>query len=184
MQLFPNTTLIIGGASSGKTKFAEALTLKQGSRPLYIATAQPLDEEMKEKIKIHQQSRIPHNWTTIDAHYDLADKIDNLNLNLFDTVLVDCLTMWLTNHYLKDNDIFQESLKLMSAIQRAQINLVLVTNEVGYSVVPENKMAREFQKIQGKLNQQIALEVHRVIQVVAGIPIVIKDALPKPENEN
>ena len=72
----------------------------------------------------------------------------------------------------------------MSAIQRAQINLVLVTNEVGYSVVPENKLAREFQKIQGKLNQQIALEVHRVIQVVAGLPIVIKDASLKTENEN
>ena len=184
MHLFPKTTLIIGGASSGKTKFAEEVTLKQGSRPLYIATAQPHDEEMKEKIKLHQQSRISHNWETIEAHYDLADKIDDLNIKLFDTVLVDCLTMWLTNHYLKDNDIFKEALKLTSVIQRAQINLVLVTNEVGYSVVPENKMAREFQKIQGKLNQQIAFEVQRVIQVVAGLPIVIKDASLKTENEN
>ena len=184
MHLFPNTTLIIGGASSGKTKFAEELTLKQGSRPLYVATAQPHDEEMKEKIKIHQKSRASHNWETIEAHYDLANKIDSLNLKLFDTVLIDCLTMWLTNHYLKDNDIFKESLKLISAIQRAQINLIIVTNEIGYSVVPENKMAREFQKIQGQLNQQIALEVQRVIQVVAGLPVVIKENVPQTEHEN
>ena len=184
MHLFPNTTLIIGGASSGKTKFAEELTLKQGSRPLYVATAQPHDEEMKEKIKILQKSRASHNWETIEAHYDLANKINNLNLKLFDTVLIDCLTMWLTNHYLKDNDIFKESLKLISAIQRAQINLVIVTNEIGYSVVPENKMAREFQKIQGRLNQQIALEVQRVIQVVAGLPVVIKENVPQTEHEN
>ena len=92
--------------------------------------------------------------------------------------------MWLTNHYLKDNDIFKESLKLISAIQRAQINLVIVTNEIGYSVVPENKMAREFQKIQGQLNQQIALEVQRVIQVVAGLPVVIKENIPQTEHEN
>lgn len=184
MHLFPNTTLIIGGASSGKTKFAEELTLKQGSRPLYVATAQPHDEEMKEKIKIHQQSRASANWETIEAHYDLANKIDSLNLKLFDTVLIDCLTMWLTNHYLKDNDIFKESLKLISAIQRAKINLVIVTNEIGYSVVPENKMAREFQKIQGQLNQQIALEVQRVIQVVAGLPVVIKESIPQTAHEN
>ena len=115
---------------------------------------------------------------------DLANKINNLNLKLFDTVFIDCLTMWLTNHYLKDNDIFKESLKLISAIQRAQINLVIVTNEIGYSVVPENKMAREFQKIQGQLNQQIALEVQRVIQVVAGLPVVIKENVPQTEHEN
>ena len=135
-------------------------------------------------IKIHQKSRASQNWETIEAHYDLANKINNLNLKLFDTVLIDCLTMWLTNHYLKDNDIFKESLKLISAIQRAQINLVIVTNEIGYSVVPENKMAREFQKIQGRLNQQIALEVQRVIQVVAGLPVVIKENVPQTEHEN
>ena len=89
MHLLSKTTLIIGGASSGKTKFAENLVLNYSSKPLYIATAQPHDNEMKRKIRKHQQSRITFNWETIEAYYDLAEKIDNLNPKSFDIVLVD-----------------------------------------------------------------------------------------------
>lgn len=184
MHLLSKTTLIIGGASSGKTKFAENLVLNYSSNPLYIATAQPHDNEMKRKIRKHQQSRITFNWETIEAYYDLAEKIDNLNPKSFDIVLVDCLTMWLTNHYLKGNDIPNELLRLLESIKRIQTNIVLVTNEIGYGVVPENKMAREFRDLQGELNQKIAINADNVIQVVAGLPVVLKGELRRTDYDN
>ena len=158
--------------------------LNCGSKPLYIATAKPNDNEMRRKIRQHQQSRMSYNWTTIEAYYDLAEKIDILNSKTFDVALIDCVTMWLTNHYLNGNDIFNESIKLLDSIKSAKKKLVLVTNEIGYGVVPENKMAREFRCLQGELNQKIALEASTVIQVVAGLPVVLKGKSQKVNYDN
>ncbi len=101
MNLLPNLTLIIGGACSGKTKFAENLTLNNGSNNLYIATAEPFDLEMKSKIDSHQKSRALKKWKTIEAFHNLAETLEGMKEVKFDTILIDCLTMWLTNKFLK-----------------------------------------------------------------------------------
>jgi adenosylcobinamide kinase/adenosylcobinamide-phosphate guanylyltransferase len=139
---------------------------------------------MEIKIRKHQQSRMTFNWETSEVYFDLAEEIHNLNSKTFDIVLVDCLTMWLTNHYLKGSDINRESIKLLESVKKAQTNLILVSNEIGYGVVPENKMAREFRDLQGKLNQKIAFVAKTVIQVVAGLPVVLKGEPPETDYDN
>ena len=144
MNLLPNLTLIIGGACSGKTKFAENLTLNNGSNNLYIATAEPFDLEMKSKIDSHQKSRALKKWKTIEAFHNLAETLEGMKEVKFDTILIDCLTMWLTNKFLKNKDLPQEVSHLVESIREQKMKVVIVTNELGYGIVPDNKMAREF----------------------------------------
>ena len=101
----------------------------------------------------------------------------------FDTILIDCLTMWLTNKFLKNKDLPQEVSHLVESIREQKMKVVIVTNELGYGIVPDNKMAREFRNLNGQLNQQIAAESDLVIQVVAGLPCTLKGTLPKASND-
>jgi adenosylcobinamide kinase/adenosylcobinamide-phosphate guanylyltransferase len=183
MNLLPNLTLIIGGACSGKTKFAENLTLNNGLNNLYIATAEPFDKEMKSKIDLHQKSRALQKWKTIEAFHNLAETLEGMKEVKFDTILIDCLTMWLTNKFLKNKDLTQEFSRLVESVREQKMKLVIVTNELGYGIVPDNKMAREFRNLNGQLNQQIAAEADLVIQVVAGLPCTLKGTLPKVSND-
>ena len=168
-------TLIIGGAASGKSLWAENYTLSATKRPLYIATAQPFDKEMKEKISAHRARRTAR-WEFKEAPLDLVGALSGLTPE--SCALIDCLTMWLSNHLLADTPLGPLETDLLKALSICPAQLVLVTNEVGYSVVPENALARKFRTAQGQLNQRLAAAANKVVLVTAGLPLVLKSADP------
>ncbi|MEM9717213.1 MAG: bifunctional adenosylcobinamide kinase/adenosylcobinamide-phosphate guanylyltransferase, partial [Pseudomonadota bacterium] len=136
----------------------------------YVATAQAFDVEMRGKIKQHQQAR-GENWITHEEPLALADLIRGLPA---EPVLVDCLSMWLSNHLLAENDLDAEFEALGPAISEFKGQLVFVSNEVGFAPVVSNKLGRAFQKAQGELNQRIAALSDRVVLISAGLPMVLK----------
>ena len=166
-------TLIIGGAASGKSLWAENYTLSATKRPLYIATAQPFDKEMKEKISAHRARRTAR-WEFKEAPLDLVEALSGLTSE--SCALIDCLTMWLSNHLLADTPLGPLETDLLKALSICPAQLVLVTNEVGYSVVPENALARKFRTAQGQLNQKLAAAANKVVLVTAGLPLVLKNS--------
>ena len=168
-------TLIIGGAASGKSLWAENYTLSATNRPLYIATAQPFDTEMEEKIAAHRARRTAQ-WELKEAPLDLVGALSGLTSE--SCALIDCLTMWLSNHLLADTPLEPLETDLLKALSICPAQLVLVTNEVGYSVVPENALARKFRTAQGQLNQRLAAAANKVVLVTAGLPLVLKSADP------
>ncbi|CUH83009.1 bifunctional adenosylcobinamide kinase/adenosylcobinamide-phosphate guanylyltransferase [Thalassovita mediterranea] len=167
-------TLVLGGAASGKSVFAENLVISSGYDRIYLATSQAWDDEMKAKIKKHIAQR-GKGWTTVEAPLDLAPVLENVKKKQI--VLLDCATMWLTNHLLADHDLAEQSAQLIKAIKACKGKVVIVSNEVGLSVVPENALARRFREAQGTLNQQIAAEADTVVAVMAGLPMVLKGSL-------
>ena len=166
-------TLIIGGAASGKSLWAENYTLSATKRPLYIATAQPFDTEMEEKIAAHRARRTAQ-WELKEAPLDLVEALSGLTSE--SCALIDCLTMWLSNHLLADTPLGPLETDLLKALSICPAQLVLVTNEVGYSVVPENALARKFRTAQGQLNQKLAAAANKVVLVTAGLPLVLKNS--------
>jgi adenosylcobinamide kinase/adenosylcobinamide-phosphate guanylyltransferase len=173
------TTLVIGGAASGKTGFAERLGLEFGTKCLYIATAEAFDDEMHEKIKVHKQERAAANWNTKEAPYKLSEALLSSNQYSFDAILIDCATMWLSNHFLRKSILQDEIKNLIVSIKACKTSLIIVSNELGNGIVPENKLAREFRNLHGKLNQNLAHEADTVVQLIAGIPVEIKGAIKR-----
>ncbi len=172
----PHFTLILGGAASGKSAFAERL-LARAQRPLtYIATAEALDGEMRAKIDAHRARR-DANWTTIEAPLDLTGALATAPAE--GAVLVDCASLWLTNHLLAEHDLAAEETRLMRAIAACPAPIAVVSNEVGAGGVAENALARRFQAAQGALNQRLAAEAGLVVLVVAGLAQVLKGTLPE-----
>ena len=138
---------------------------------IYVATAEPFDDEMKARISEHR-SRRGNQWQTVEAPIDLAGAIAAAPTGA--TVLVDCLTLWLNNLMFKQRDIDTETQRLQAALGAQQGPAVLVSNEVGSGIVPENAEARRFRDLQGRLNQRIAARADRVVLLVAGLPLMIK----------
>ncbi|MDG1281223.1 MAG: bifunctional adenosylcobinamide kinase/adenosylcobinamide-phosphate guanylyltransferase [Pseudorhodobacter sp.] len=167
-------TLVTGGARSGKSRFAEGLVTATQRPRVYIATAQAWDDEMRNRIADHRNQR-GADWTTLDAPYDLAGALRGVDGGA--AVLVDCLTLWLTNVMLAEADIAAESATLLEALAACPAPVTVVTNELGWSIVPENALARRFRDAQGRLNQQIAAQADRVITVISGLPLVLKGSL-------
>ena len=167
----PHLTLVLGGARSGKSRYAEAAVMAAPSPWIYIATAEPFDDEMKARIAEHRGRR-GGQWQTIEAPLDLAGAIAAALPAA--TVLVDCLTLWLNNLMFKERDIDAETQRLEAALGARQTPAVLVSNEVGSGIVPENAEARRFRDVQGRLNQRIAARADRVVLLVAGLPLMIK----------
>jgi adenosylcobinamide kinase/adenosylcobinamide-phosphate guanylyltransferase len=164
-------SLVLGGARSGKSRYAEALTMALPAPWTYVATAQAFDDEMKTRISEHR-SRRGAQWHTIEAPFDLARAVaDAPNGN---PLLVDCLTLWLSNMMLADRDIDSEIEHLEKALAARTGPVVLVSNEVGFGIVPDNALARRFRDHQGRLNQLIAGRADRVVLVVAGLPMFLK----------
>jgi len=163
-------TLVLGGARSGKSRYAETLIAAEPPPWAYIATAEPLDNEMRARIAAHRARR-GTGWQTIEAPRDLAGA---LATNAGGAVLVDCLTLWLSNLMLADADVEAESARLERALTSIATPVVLVSNEVGSGIVPENALARRFRDAQGRLNQRIAARADRVVLMVAGLPLVVK----------
>jgi adenosylcobinamide kinase / adenosylcobinamide-phosphate guanylyltransferase len=170
-------SLVIGGARSGKSRYGEGLiaALPPPWRPpwAYVATAQALDAEMAERIGAHRARRGP-DWQTIEAPRDLVTA-----LVACDTmpVLVDCLTLWLSNLMLANANINSEIAGLEQTLAAAKTPVVLIANEVGSGIVPDHPLGRRFRDLQGVLNQRMAARADRVVLVVAGLPLALKGSL-------
>jgi adenosylcobinamide kinase / adenosylcobinamide-phosphate guanylyltransferase len=169
-------TLVLGGAASGKTAWAERLVLGSGRAPVYLATAQAWDDEMRAKIDRHRGLR-GDSWQTIEAPLDLAPALRAARAD--QAVLVDCATLWLSNHLLSGHDLGTMSDTLMAAICDCAAPVVVVSNEVGAGIVPDNALARQFRQAQGELNQRLAARASLVVAVMAGLPLVLKGQLPE-----
>jgi adenosylcobinamide kinase/adenosylcobinamide-phosphate guanylyltransferase len=164
-------TLVFGGARSGKSRYAEALIAKSPKPWVYVATAEARDDEMAERIAAHRARRA-EGWQTIEAPHDLPDAVRQAPANA--AVLVDCLTLWLSNLMEGSFDIDAQTARLQEALAARTGPTVLVSNEVGLGIVPDNALARRFRDLQGVLNQRMAAEAQRVVMMVAGIPIAVK----------
>ncbi|UVC19035.1 bifunctional adenosylcobinamide kinase/adenosylcobinamide-phosphate guanylyltransferase [Mesorhizobium onobrychidis] len=164
-------TLVIGGARSGKSAYAERLVTACPAPWAYIATAQAYDDEMRERIALHR-SRRDEGWTTIDAPLDLVGAIEALPDGR--PVLIDCLTLWLTNHMLAEHDIEAECRWLADVLSRPRGPWFVVSNEVGQGIVPDNALARRFRDAAGRLHQQVAAVAGTVLLMVAGLPLKVK----------
>lgn len=168
-------TLVLGGARSGKSRFAETLCAGDCLERVYVATAALLDDEMRNRVDRHRARR-GDGWRTVEAPIDLAGAL-GAEARPGRTVLVDCLTLWLTNVMLGGRDMDADTETLLAALSRVPCPVVLVSNEVGAGIVPENALARAFRDRQGLLNQRVAAVADRVTLVVAGLPLDLK--LPK-----
>ena len=171
----PALTLVIGGARSGKSAFAETLITATSRPRRYIATAQGWDDEMRARIAQHRNQR-GDGWITVDAPLDLVGAL--ADAKAAEVVLVDCATLWLSNHLLAEADLDAEAAKLLAAIAVCAAPIVVVSNEVGWSIVPDNALARVFRDAQGRLNQQMAAQAGLVVAVMAGLPMVLKGTWP------
>ena len=175
--MLPKQTLILGGARSGKSAFAERLTTAFNAPRTYIATAQAHDDEMRARIAAHLDQRGTQ-WRTIEAPLNTADALRALPA---DTVaLLDCATLWLSNHLLADSDLDAETDALLKAITCAPCPVITVSNEVGQGIVPENALARRFRDAQGRLNQRLAAQSDLAVLIAVGLPLVLKGSLPAP----
>lgn len=173
--LLPRLTLVTGGARSGKSRLAEALVTGSGLTRRYIATAQAWDDEMRERIAQHRADR-GAGWITVEAPLALTAALAEAGPD--EVVLVDCATLWLTNHLLAEHDLDAEGAALLAACAACLAPVVVVSNEVGWGIVPDNALARRFRDAQGRLNQRIAAEAGLVVGVMAGLPMVLKGAMP------
>jgi adenosyl cobinamide kinase/adenosyl cobinamide phosphate guanylyltransferase len=163
-------TLVLGGARSGKSRCAERIVAALPPPWIYIATAQALDEEMRARILLHQQRR-GADWCTIEAPFDIADALLKSSSR---PVLVDCLTLWLTNLMLNDRNVAAATEALDHALAVRRAPTVLVANEVGLGIVPDNALARRFRDEAGSLNQYIAARADAVLFMVAGLAMKVK----------
>ncbi|MBK5196902.1 MAG: bifunctional adenosylcobinamide kinase/adenosylcobinamide-phosphate guanylyltransferase [Methyloceanibacter sp.] len=164
-------TLVLGGARSGKSRYAEGLIAALPPPWVYVATAEAQDAEMAERIAAHRARRAP-GWQTIEAPHDLAGAFGSAPVEA--PVLVDCLTLWLSNLMLAEADMDNKIAALEAALAGHGGEVVLVANEVGSGIVPDNALARRFRDLQGTLNQRIAGRAGRVVLMVAGLPVIVK----------
>jgi adenosylcobinamide kinase/adenosylcobinamide-phosphate guanylyltransferase len=168
-------TLVLGGAASGKSDIAESLVQKADGRRVYVATAQAFDAEMRDKIARHRAARGP-GWHTIEAPHDPGSAISGLSDG--DIVLIDCATLWLSNLLLAEADIDAETARLFAALEDCAAPVVIVSNEVGAGIVPDNALARRFRAVQGAFNRRLAARADTVIGVMAGLPFALKGQMP------
>jgi len=170
------TTFIIGGCRSGKSSHALHLADTLGlAHKLFIATCVPQDEEMNLRVKRHQIERGP-GWQTIEEPIDIAAAIADRPQKT-QLIVIDCLTLWASNmmlNYQNDDFVHQAIDSFCAMLAQAAIPIILVSNEVGAGIVPENALARRFRDLVGRVNQQVASACHQVIWMVAGIPVCIK----------
>jgi adenosylcobinamide kinase/adenosylcobinamide-phosphate guanylyltransferase len=173
------TVLIIGGCRSGKSKHALKIGSEMlGNRNLFIATCVPRDPEMVERVKRHQMERDLH-WQTIEEPVELDACICQPS-TCADLILIDCLTLWVSNlmvAYANDADVIRHVDALCDSIDNAPCPVILVTNEVGCGIVPDNALARRFRDLTGWTNQRVASACGQVVWMVAGIPVTIKNTL-------
>ena len=167
--------LVLGGARSGKSRYAQQRIEACSGRLAYIATAQAFDAEMAERIAMHRAQR-GEDWVTVEAPFDLCAALAGAKPE--EVVLVDCLTLWLTNHLLAEHDLEAEYDKLLPALQNCPAPVICVTNEVGWGIVPMDALSRRFRDEQGRLNQRVAAVADLALAVICGLPMALKGSLP------
>jgi adenosylcobinamide kinase / adenosylcobinamide-phosphate guanylyltransferase len=170
------TTLVLGGARSGKSAFAERLIADSGLVPIYLATATAGDDEMKARVAQHRAQR-GEGWVTIEEPLALVDALTR-EATHGRAVLVDCLTLWLSNLMLAERDPEIEAPRLTRFLDVAKYPIVFVSNEVGLGLVPETPLGRRFRDAQGRLNQLVAASVPNVVFIAAGLPLWLKNSSP------
>ena len=164
-------TLVIGGARSGKSRHAEICVERHAPPHAYIATAQAFDDEMRARIDEHRARRSA-DWQTIDAPFELVSALNGVPDR--QSVLIDCLTLWLTNVMLAERDVDEESRQLADVLAKPRGPWFVVSNEVGLGIVPDNPLGRRFRDAAGRLNQMVAERASSVIFMVAGLPMKVK----------
>jgi adenosylcobinamide kinase / adenosylcobinamide-phosphate guanylyltransferase len=168
-------TFVLGGARSGKSRYAESVIAAMSPPWAYVATAEAGDEEMSARIQAHRERRGAA-WRTIEAPRDLSAALAACGQM---PVLVDCLTLWLSNLLLADADIEKKIHDLETSLASRMVPTVLVANEVGSGIVPDYPLGRRFRDLQGILNQRIATRADRVILMIAGLPLAVKGTLER-----
>ena len=166
-------TLILGGARSGKSVFGEKLALNKDPKPIYIFTAQSFDKEMDERIRIHKDRRKKQSWQDVEATINLPAAISELSKKE-KVILVDCLSLWLTNLILNERNIDRDITEFLNALEKSPGDVILVSSEVGLGIVPDNEMSRVLRDHLGSLHQKVAAISETVIMMVAGIPMIVK----------
>ena len=169
--------LVLGGARSGKSRLAQDIAARRWPRPAYLATAEILDDEMADRVRLHRQSR-SQRWRCVEEPLEIA-KIIRRGVPGRDGILVDCLTLWLSNVLLKEglSAFARRRDELVKALRQARQDVILVANEVGMGIVPEHALGRTFRDLAGWLNQAMAAEADTVVLVTAGLPSVLKGRL-------
>ena len=167
---------IIGGCRSGKSRYAlESASRFDTKQKTFVATCQPLDDEMRERVTRHQQERGAA-WSTFEAPLELPEAILE-NSASSDVLLVDCLTLWISNLFMESEalePVLDHVGRLLKSLEQASCSIILVSNEVGTGIVPENRLARLYRDAVGWTNQRVAARADRVVWMVAGIPVQIK----------
>lgn len=175
-ELQSGITFVLGGARSGKSAFCESLLETSGLKPIYLATGRAGDEQMQERIEQHRKRRDNSpgsDWMTVEEPLAVADAIRN-SAFADHAILVDCLTLWVTNLMMADANVERECDGLIAALKEVKVPVVLASNEVGLGLIPENKMAREFIDLSGVVHQRIAAMADQVYFVTAGLPLQMK----------
>lgn len=166
--------LVLGGARSGKSRFAEGLARDTGLQRIYLATGRAFDEEMRERIASHKADRANDGWTTHEEPLALSAALKALD-GAERVILVDCLTLWVTNLMMEEGrDVDAEGQALAACLPDLKATVLFVSNEVGLGIVPENRMARAFRDHAGRLHQSIAARAAEVYFVAAGLPLKMK----------
>jgi len=172
------TVLVLGGVRSGKSRYAQQLAAR-GQRVVFIATAEAGDDDMRQRIARHRSER-PAHWTTVEAPLALEDALLECS-NAFDTVVVDCLTLWTANvmqaEASNDGRVLARADRLAQVLRNLHASVILVSNEVGSGIHPENAMARSYRDLLGFVNQRVAAVADEVILLVAGCPLVLKHSV-------
>jgi adenosylcobinamide kinase/adenosylcobinamide-phosphate guanylyltransferase len=172
--MMADMTLILGGARSGKSTYALEMAKKSG-KVAFVATCEAPDKEMKERIRLHREQR-PKHWKTFEEPEDVGNLLKKIG-DGFDCIVIDCLTLLVSNLVLKKykkEDILKKIESMLSILRKKKAKVVIVSNEVGLGLVPANRLGRDFRDIAGKVNQRVAKEADRVIFIVSGIPMDIK----------
>ncbi|MGJ0425296.1 bifunctional adenosylcobinamide kinase/adenosylcobinamide-phosphate guanylyltransferase [Methylocystis sp.] len=167
----PYLTLVLGGARSGKSAYAESLIVTHPSPWTYIATAEILDEEMRGRVDAHRARR-GEEWRTVEAAQALVEAVREAPVD--GPLLIDCLTLWLSNRLLGGADLSRDRAALVHALSFRSAPTVAVSSEVGLSIVPDNALARSFRDAAGELHQSVSRIAGRVALVVAGNPLIVK----------
>jgi adenosylcobinamide kinase/adenosylcobinamide-phosphate guanylyltransferase len=170
----PRVDFVLGGARSGKTGVALARAEASGLSPVMVATAQAHDDEMAARIAAHRAERGPA-WGLVEEPLALADVVAR-EAGAGRVLVVDCLTLWLSNVLFAERDVEAEIATLAAALERVGGAVILVSNEVGLGIVPENALARRFRDLQGRLNREVARVAERVTLVVAGLEVAVKQS--------
>lgn len=173
--MLPKGSFVLGGAASGKSLLAENLILSSELNAIYIATGRIGDDETNLRVKVHKARR-DNRWSTVEEPLDLGPTLKSLTADT--PVLIDCATMWLSNHMMEDANLERATEQLVGSLRACASPWVIVSNEVGHGIVPDNKLARRFREAQGRLNITLAAEADLAVMVVAGLPQVLKGTLP------